>query len=504
MSSSSALGALARQSTVYALTMLVSRAMSLVMVPVYTHRLGAADYGIAELIDTVDLVALVLFSSAVADPFLRHLHDAADARDRDRVTSTAIVFLAGVGALVAAAGAVASPPLAALLLRDSARAPLLQLTFGSVAFQAMLEIPLARFRAEDRPLRFAAWTLVRTALGLAFNLTFIAALDLGVRGLALSTLLASALTATVLCALTLRHTGLAFDPVALRRMLAFGWPLVPGALALIALQHSRSYVLNHYCSLADVGRWALGFKFGALITQVVGNPLRNAWTAQMYAVWDGPDGTSRFVRAFTLFVGLFAWAALALSVAAPDLVAVLAPRSFASAALVIPAVASAFALREVAEFFRNGLVLGGNPRPVAWIEPALALVDLGLGVALVSRFGLLGAIVATPLVFALYALALHGAVRRVLPVSYEYRRVAALACLALLLGVLGYRGLDASRAVNVSLRATIILAYPALAALLVFRAADERAAMASLWRRLRSGRLVIPPPDVGSSSSGSR
>ncbi len=468
--------------------MLLSRAMSFVMVPVYTHHLGAADYGLVELIDTVDLVALVLFSSAIADPFLRHLHDAPDARGRDRVTATAILFLAGVGGLIAVVGAFASPALATLLLGDAARAPLLRLTFGAVAFQAMLEIPLARFRADDHPLRFASWTLARTALGLALNLTFIAALDLGVRGLALSTLLASAITATAVCALTLRRTGIAFDSPALRRMLAFGWPLIPGALALVALQHGRSYVLNHYCSLADVGRWALGFKFGALLSQVLGNPLRNAWTAQMYAVWDGPNGHARFVRAFTIFVGLFAWAALALSVAAPDLVAILAPPTFAGAALVIPSVASAFALREVAEFFRNGLVLGGNPRPVAWIEPALALLDLALGVALVSRFGLTGAIVATPLVFALYALALHRAVRRVLPVSYEYRRVATLAGLALLLGVLGYHGLDVSRALNVVLRATIIAAYPALAAVFVFRAPDERAAMRALRKRLLGSR----------------
>ncbi len=481
----SPLGVLARQSSVYALTMLASRAMSFVMVPVYTHRLGAADYGVIELLDTVDLVVLVLFSSAVADPFLRHLHDAPDERARDRVTSTAILFLVAFGALIALVGALTAPALAGPLLRGAHRAPLLQLTFASVAFQAALEIPLARFRAADQPVRFAAWTLVRTALGLALNLTFIAALDLGVRGLALSTLIASAATATTLCALTLRRTGLAFDPLALRRMLAFGWPLVPGALALIALQHGRSYVLNHYCSLEDVGRWALGFKFGALITQVIGNPLRNAWTAQMYPLWESPDGRERYPRALTVFVALFAWAALALSVAAPDVIATLAPRTFAPAALVIPAVASAFALREVAEFFRNGLVLGRNPRPIAWIEPALALLDLGIGIALVSRSGLHGAIVATPLVFGLYALALHAAVRRVLPVAYEYKRLAALAALAVALGAVGFHGVGDSRAVNVALRLAIIAAYPALCVALVFRADDERAALHALRRRLR-------------------
>lgn len=481
----SALRALARQSSVYALTMLASRAMSFVMVPVYTHRVGTAGYGIIELLDTVDLVVLVLFSSAVADPFLRHFNDARDERARDRVTSTAILFLAGLGAVIALAGGLASPALAGPLLRDAHRAPLLRLTFASVAFQAMLEIPLARFRGTDRPFRFAAWTLLRTGLGLALNLTFIAALDMGVRGLALSTLIASAVTATTLCALTLRQTGLGFDTAALRRMFAFGWPIIPGTLALIALQHGRSYVLNHYSTLDDVGLWAFGFRFGALITQVIGNPLRNAWTAQMYPLWAAPGGPDRYRRVLTVFVALFAWAALALSAAAPDLALSVGGPAFIPAAIVIPGVASAFALREVAEFFRNGLVLGRNPRPVAWIEPALAALDLAVGIYLVSRFGLRGAVVATPLVFAVYALALHAAARRVLPVTYEYRRIATLVALGVALGVAGFHGLPAARGVNVAFRLALVLAYPALAVALVFRAPDERAALGAVLDALR-------------------
>lgn len=481
----SPLRALARHSAVYAATMLATRLMSLVMVPIYTHHLGAANYGVAELLDTVDLVVLVLFASAVSDPFLRHLNDAADERQRDRVTSTAVLFLLGVGALIAAVGVPLAPALSGVLLRGRERAPLLALTLGSVAFQAALEVPLARFRADDRPLHFAAWTLARSGLGFALNVAFIATLGMGLRGLVLSTLVASAVTATTLCALTLRRTGLGFDAGVLRRMFAFGWPLVPGALALIALQHGRSFVLSRYCTLDDVGRWALGFKLGSLITYVLGNPLRNAWTAQMYPLWAAPDGPRQYARALTAFVALFAWAALALSVGAHDLVAVLGRSEFAAAVPVVPAVAAAFALREVAEFFRNGLVLGRDPRPIAWIEPALALLDFGLGVLLVGRLGLRGAIVATPLVFAVYALALHAAARRVLPVSYEYRRIAVLVALALALGLVGYLGVPAPRAVNLALRAALVAAYPALAVALVFRAPDEREALRELPRALR-------------------
>ena len=124
---------------------------------------------------------------------------------------------------------------------------------------------------------------------------------------------------------------------------------------------------------------------------------------------------------------------------------------------------------------------------LAWIEPALACADLALGAALVSRFGLDGAIATTPIVFALYAVALHGAARRVLPVTYEYRRLAMVAGLAVALGVIGFRGVTGGHGVNLALRFAVVAAFPALVALSVFRADDEREAMRALWARLRGG-----------------
>ncbi len=475
----------ARQTLVYVGAMMLSRAMSFVLVPVYTHRLGTAAYGLAELLDTVDLVCIVVASSAVADPFLRHFHDATTPEAKDRVTSTAVLALAGAGALLAAVGAAVSGPAARWLLGDAGHAALLRITFGTVVFQGVVEVPLARLRGTGRPLQYAAWTLARAAIGLALNVALIAGLGLGIRGLVLSTLIASGVTATTLVVLTLRRTGLGFDMAVLRRMVAFGWPLVPGTLALVALQHGRSWVLARSFGLDDVGRWALGFKFGALVTQVVGNPVRSAWSAEMYRVWDALGGRAAYPKALTYLAALYASAAVALSVAAPEVVRAVAPPSFAPAAAVIPAVAWAFVFREVGEFFRGGLVVGGDTRAVAWIEPAVAALDLALGIVIVPRFGLPGAAALTPLVFAIYAAALHRAARKVLGVAFESRRLALLLALGVLLSAASFVVPWTSTAARLGARALLAVAFPLLALTLVFREPAERAAVRALRQRLR-------------------
>ncbi len=481
------LAGIASDGAIYLAAALLGRAMSVVMVPVYTHRLGPADYGVLELLNTLDLVVIAAFSTPLTDPVYRHVHDAAPGRARDVVISTAIVSVAAAGVVTAAVGASLSAPIARVLFAGGAHADLLALTFASVTFQAVMEVPLAVKRGFGEARGAALWGIARTALGLALNLTLIVSANLGVRGAVLSTLLASTTIAVAVCATTLRRTGVHFDGATLARMLRFGWPLIPGALGLTVLGRSRAFALNATTSPEVVGVWALGYGFGALLVSVLGHPLRVAWMAHMYRLWDAPDGRgpAHYRRGGTWLVALFTWAAAALTAFAPELTRWMAPPSFAAAAMVVPAVAWGYALRELAEYFRNGLLVARKTRPLALVEPLLAVLDVALGWALVSRFGLAGAAATSILVFGAYAFVAHAVARRALPVDYEYRRMAACAGIAAALGAVGWAAHTGSAAGDVALKLAVVMAVPAAVLGLVLRDEGDREVLRALRDRLR-------------------
>jgi len=464
--------------------MLLGRVLSLVMVPIYTHHLSPAAYGLLELLDTTDQVLVVASSAAIADTILRHWNDAPSPAARARVESTAVLALWASGLLVALVGLAFAPALSSLLLRSPDHGTLLRLTFLSVMFQGVVEVPLAILRGADRPTHFVAWTLGRSALGFALNITFVAGLHLGVRGMALSNLLSSAVVSLALSALTLRRTGLGFDRAVLGTMLRFGWPLVPGALSMIALQHGRSYVLNALCPAAMVGLWGLGLRVGSLVSQVVGGPARDAWGAQMYALWTPTEGPARYARGVTLLFGLYLWAALALSAVAREVIALVAHADYGPAAWVVPGVALSCVLRELGELFRRGLILGRNTRPVLWIEPPLALVDFLISWQLVSRWGLRGAAVAAPMTFALYAGVLHRAVRGVLPVRFEYGAMARLALAALGFALPTLLVHSARPGIDLGWKLVLVALYPLWAGWWAFDAPTRAVGLAALRRRV--------------------
>jgi len=486
-SDDTSLARVASDGTVYFLAALVGRALSVGMVPIYTHRLGPSDYGVLELLNTVDLLVIAAFSTPLTDPVYRHVHDAPQGRARDTVISTAILAVAAAGVVTALVGVALSGPLARLLFhRTEGRADLLALTFASVTFQAVMEVPLAVKRGFGEARGAALWGVLRTALGLALNLAFIVGAGLGVRGAVLSTLVASALVALAVCVGMLRRTGLRFDGAVLVRMLRFGWPLLPGALALTVLGRSRVFALNAHASPTDVGVWALGYNFGALLVSVLGHPLRVAWMAHMYRLWEAPDGhgPARYRRGGTWLVATLAWAAAALTAWAPEFVRWMAPSVFAPAARVAPAVAWGYVLRELAEYFRNGLLVARKTLPIALLEPALALFDLALGWLLVSRHGLAGAAVASVLVFATYALGMHAVVRRALPVRYEYARMAACGGLAFVLGMVGWCWRSGSTGLDLGVKTLLVLAIPMAQFGWVLRDEDDRAVLRALGSRL--------------------
>lgn len=426
-------GKLFAESVFYTVGMLAGRLIALALVPVYTRHLGPEEYGLLELLDTTDQVLVVLTSAAIADAVLRHWNDArreGSLRDPTRIVSTAVLWLLGLGALVALAGVVFARPLAGLLLRDPGRASLIAMTFSTVVFQGVVEVPLAIFRGAGRPGRFVAFTLARTTLGFILNVVFVVGLRLGVAGMTLASLVSSLVVSGSLVALTLYETGLGFDRAEALTMLRFGWPLVPGALGLIALQHGRSYVLSAQLSMATVGLWGLALRLGSMMTQAVGAPLRNAWTAQMYPLWALDDGPKRFVRAITTLVALYAWGASVLIALGREAVLLVGGAAYLGAVAAVPGVVLSYALREVAELFRASLILGRDPRPVAWIEPSLALFDLALSWQFVTRWGLMGAALAAPISFALYALSLGWASQSVLKVRYALRDFARIAVTA--------------------------------------------------------------------------
>ena len=93
----------AREAALYGVGVVVARAVSFVMLPVYTRFLSPSDYGVLQILQMVLDVTAILLSGGLASGVLRFTLKAKTAEERHGVVSTAFLLLTGLhatGALI--------------------------------------------------------------------------------------------------------------------------------------------------------------------------------------------------------------------------------------------------------------------------------------------------------------------------------------------------------------------------------------------------------------------
>jgi O-antigen/teichoic acid export membrane protein len=227
--------------------------------------------------------------------------------------------------------------------------------------------------------------------------------------------------------------GLRFSSSLLRKMVLFGLPLVLANLAAFVLNFADRFFLQHFQSLAVVGLYAVGYKFGFMINVVLVQPFSQMWQARMYAIYGNDQHGSIFGQIFVLYSLLLTYAALAVAIWSQEIIHLMAGSKFAAAGAVIPLISLAYVVCGVGSYLQTGMYLVNRTRLIGVISGVAAVISLGLNYSLILYYGMIGAAWATVLSFGMIALGSYWCSRTVCHLGLDLRRVAAGGTIALFL-----------------------------------------------------------------------
>ncbi len=74
----------------YQASSVAAAVLALVTLPLYTHALTKADFGIAETLLTFIILASILLRFGLGEAFVRFYHATAEGNDRDRLSATTV------------------------------------------------------------------------------------------------------------------------------------------------------------------------------------------------------------------------------------------------------------------------------------------------------------------------------------------------------------------------------------------------------------------------------
>jgi len=448
------------ESAVYGLGGVANQALAIILVPIYARQLGSEGYGTVALLTTTLSTATLIATLAMPQAFFReYLREAVDDPQRRAVLRTTLGLR-----LVASLAALAillllAAPLAQAILGEAAAWPLMALIGVVVLFDTLNLVPLSFLRAERRPRDYAVLSFSRAVLGSLLIIGLVVGAGLGPLGVVLGSALSAMVAAAAGMSLLARdgRLRLSLDRTLARRMLAFGLPLVPAALAGWALNLSDRYLVNAFDGRAAVGIYSAGYTVGLAINALAIAPFSLAWGATYWEIARRNDAPAVISRVLTGFAALASFAALGLSALATDAFRILLTPEFEPGRFVTPFSAFGFVGYGLFTVLTTGINLAGRTRRLPLIMGVAAAANLVLNLALIPLLGYLGAAVSTILGYALLAVIGGVASHRVYPVRWEFGRVSVVVGLAMALAAAALLGPD-----HVVWRLACILAYPVL------------------------------------------
>lgn len=474
---------LAKHSLIYGIGASLNKVAAFLLLPVYTQYLTTHDYGVKELVALTTDIITTIIATSIASAFYRFYFEYSDEKHRNLVLSSSYIFMAGTGTFFALLLSLATPLLAKYILDSSDLYYYFLISFVSMWFQAMNEIGMYSLRATRKSLQYNIISIFRLILAISLNIFLIVFLHKGVLGIFISTLIASIITFCILNVPQLWKVGLNFSPNIIKEMLKFGLPMIPSELGAIVVRISDRFFIKSYCSIAETGLYALGFRFGLLPGMFVSEPFNQVWQPRRLEVYKQPNSEEIFGKIFTYFLAFMAFAALFTAVLTREILMIMAEKPFWDAYRIVPIIVMADVVFTLQYHFNIGFIIQKQTKYFAYINVSNGILNLALNFLLIPTYGMYGAAYATLISFTYVTAMTYLLSRRFFKIHFELIRLVKIFLAACAVFVVAGQISTFSIYLTMLLKTLVLGSYPLILYAFGFFTQKERELFSSMVRR---------------------
>lgn len=379
---------LLKDGTLYTISGVVSRGISLFLLPFYVRFLSIEEYGLLDLILLITNFINLTFSLEVSQAIARFVPSFRLQKPKITLLTTGlgITLLSYSGFLVFFL--LLKPIVIKYIILDD----LPNLTYNLVAAHVFLNglflFVQNNFRWTLQSLRFAYTSLIYTILNLVCVGVFVFYFQLGLNGILISGIISTFLSLMVSFALQKNYYSGVFSFRYAVRILKFSMPLILSAVAVYFSLYLDRILINSFLGLKELAVFGVAFRFAAL----VGLATTGFSSALTPLIYNDPYSTTtkdsvqilfkHFVRASLLFL-------IFLTFFSSEILIFLTTPDYIEANILIPLVTSSMIFASGYVFF-PGLTLAKETGKLAIINVFSSLVNLILCFIFIKKFGVIG------------------------------------------------------------------------------------------------------------------
>ncbi len=485
---------LGRDTIIYGLGVVLSRAVAFLLLPVYTRYLSPADYGLLQLLQMVLDVTAIAVSAGTIAGVLRFYFKEPDEAKRKRIVVTALYLLFGLNLLGALLLAPAAPWIWKHALGSAGSPALVRIAACSFALDALVTVPMLLMQAERKAMLYSLVSLAKLVIGLVLNVVLVVGFGKGVGGILVANLVTSLLVGGALVAWMLRRTGARPSAAAARDLRRFGLPYQLVTAGTFVLTFGDRAFLQAFHGLTAVGLYGLAYQFGFVLIALTSAPFFRAWgpeRLQIAAHASREVRDAKYNQAFRWLNLLAVGVAVGISLFASPLLMVMSDPAYRPAARLVPVLLAAFLVQIWTDVVSLGIEVSEQTRYAShatWIGVATILALYAL---LIPPFAGMGAAIATLGGFIVRFACFLRFSDRLWPVAWRWGQPLALVSAGALVVATSLFVPGAGLAAQFAVACALAAAFAAFAWGVVLHAAERRQ-LVGLLRAPRRAWLGIP------------
>jgi len=432
-----------RHAVVFGIGTIMIPVAGIVLLPLYTNYLEPGEMGTLELVNRIaEVIGICAMSAGIQQATHAFYLHAKNKRQKDSLAATLLALFLGAifcGSLI----------LAPLLLTfhrslgvDNPAA--LFVGIGSFLILVSLEIPLGLMRCRLESIRFVICSVLLFLFRVGGTVYTVAVLQQGIWGVWIATAVVASVFALLLYWNEMRLGSFLPDFSQAGQIIRFSLPLVPGGILLFLLFHGDRFFLVWFWDNAEVGLYATGYKIASVVAMCSATPLLRVWAVYQYDWMLRPDGGEICARWFLRLTVLYCFFGLVVALFCPELLRLIAQKSYFSAAGVVAPLVLADLFLNLSYMLEGVFYVFRRTILKLYVNLIATAATLTFYAVLIPRYGIYGAAWGTALGYFVLFLCTLAFSRRVyrIPVPWFRFLVTLLGGIALVVACTMLEGLS--------------------------------------------------------------
>lgn len=379
---------LLNHSALYVIGTIAQSGLAILLLPLITRVLNVHQYGLASTAAALASLLAIVYGLGLNFAIVRVYYDAP--KDARRTSWAALLRTQALIALVLVTLTYLSGPWWSSLLGSVGWIGAYKIAVVFAWFSALQSTTQGVLRAAQRPIAFIAVMLVQVLIGIGAGVAL--AVQFGAAGYIAGLCTGSAVAAGLAVVLTYQRPSWSF--AGLIDGFTLSLPALLHQAASWGLEAADRLLVAAYLGISAVGPYQVAYLAGSGLTLLL-TGLQSAWVPYFIG---NLDSHARRVTPTRIIVPLVVVASLATAIvvlAAPVLLGLLAPSAFGGTEMVVAIVAAGTPAR-AAYFMAVAILLDQRSTGrMATASMTGVVVNIGVNLILIPRFGLVGAAIAT-------------------------------------------------------------------------------------------------------------